>query len=164
MNHRAVRGPLVSVDSRQADPQGYTKRERHDFLYYEPTRMKIAGINMTYEGLIPRIQKSMLAKDREAMQPHIRRRSVDEAVTFTVCPDCAGTRLSDGARSSRIGGSSIAGACAMQMSDLAEWVRGLDEPSVAPLLDGAPGDVRFVRRDRARLPLARPAVGNALGW
>jgi len=111
----------------------YTKKEMHDFLYREPTRMKIAGINMTYEGLIPRIQKSMLAKDKEAMQPHVRA-FVERAVTFTACPECGGTRLSDAARSSRIGGINIAEACAMQVSDLAGWVDGLDEPSVAPLL------------------------------
>ncbi|HEV2371516.1 MAG TPA: excinuclease ABC subunit UvrA [Streptosporangiaceae bacterium] len=111
----------------------YTKTELHDFLYREPVRMKIAGINMTYEGLIPRIQKSMLSKDKEGMQPHIRA-FVDRAVTFTMCPECGGTRLSEAARSSRIGGTSIADACAMQISDLAEWARGLDEPSVAPLL------------------------------
>lgn len=111
----------------------YTKKELHDFLYREPTRMKIAGINMTYEGLVPRIQKSMLSKDREAMQPHIRE-FVDRAVTFTTCPECGGTRLSEAARSSKIEGIGIADACAMQTSDLAAWVRGLDEPSVAPLL------------------------------
>ncbi|MFJ2562473.1 MULTISPECIES: excinuclease ABC subunit UvrA [unclassified Streptomyces] len=111
----------------------YTEQELHDFLHREPTRMKIAGINMTYEGLIPRIQKSMLSKDREAMQPHIRE-FVDRAITFTDCPECGGTRLSEAARSSRIGGTSIADACAMQISDLAAWVRGLDEPSMAPLL------------------------------
>ena len=111
----------------------YTKRELHDFLYREPTRMKITGINMTYEGLVSRIQKSMLSKDVEAMQPHIRA-FVDRAVTFTTCPECGGTRLSEGARSSRIGGINIADACAMQVSDLADWVRGLEEPSVAPLL------------------------------
>ncbi len=111
----------------------YTKKELHDFLHHEPVRMKIAGINMTYEGLIPRIQKSMLSKDKEAMQPHIRA-FVDRAVTFTTCPECGGTRLSEAARSSKIKGVSIADACAMQISDLAEWVRGLDEPSVAPLL------------------------------
>jgi excinuclease UvrABC ATPase subunit len=111
----------------------FTKKEMHDFLHREPVRMKIAGINMTYEGLIPRIQKSMLSKDREGMQPHIRA-FVDRAVTFTTCPECGGTRLSEAARSSRIGGINIADACAMQISDLAEWVRGLDEPSVAPLL------------------------------
>jgi excinuclease UvrABC ATPase subunit len=112
----------------------FTKTELHDFLHHEPVRMKIAGINMTYEGLIPRIQKSMLSKDKEAMQPHIRA-FVDRAVTFTTCPDCAGTRLSEGARSSKIKGINIGDACAMQISDLAEWVRGLDEPSVAPLLE-----------------------------
>jgi excinuclease ABC A subunit len=111
----------------------FTKKELHDFLHHEPVRMKIAGINMTYEGLIPRIQKSMLSKDRDALQPHIRE-FVDRAVTFTTCPECDGSRLAEGARSSRIGKVSIADACAMQISDLAEWVRGLDEPSVAPLL------------------------------
>jgi len=111
----------------------YTKKELRDFLHHEPVRMKIAGINMTYEGLIPRIQKSMLSKDKEAMQPHIRA-FVERAVTFTVCPECGGTRLSEAARSSRIKGINIAEACAMQISDLAEWVDGLDEPSAAPLL------------------------------
>ena len=111
----------------------FTKKELHDFLHREPTRMKIAGINMTYEGLIPRIQKSMLSKERESLQPHIRV-FVDRAVTFTTCPDCDGTRLSAGARSSKIKGISIADACELQISDLAEWVRGLSEPSVAPLL------------------------------
>ncbi len=111
----------------------YTKKELHDFLHHEPVRMKIAGINMTYEGLIPRIQRSMLSKDKEGMQPHIRA-FVDRAVTFTTCPECDGTRLTEAARSSRIGKVSIADACAMQISDLAEWVRGLDEPSVAPLI------------------------------
>ncbi|MFE3635715.1 ATP-binding cassette domain-containing protein [Streptomyces sp. NPDC059168] len=135
----------------------YTEQELRDFLHREPTRMKIAGINMTYEGLIPRIQKSMLAKDREAMQPHIRE-FVDRAVTFTTCPDCDGTRLNEGARSSRIGGVGIADACAMQISDLAAWVRDLDEPSVAPLL----GKLRqtldsFVEIGLGYLALDRPA-------
>ena len=111
----------------------YTKKELHDFLYHEPVRMKIAGINMTYEGLVPRIQKSMLSKDKEAMQPHIRA-FVERAVTFTACPECDGTRLSEAARSSRIKGINIAEVCGMQISDLAEWVDGLDEPSAAPLL------------------------------
>jgi excinuclease ABC A subunit len=111
----------------------YTKKELHDFLHHEPVRMKIAGINMTYEGLIPRIQRSMLSKDKEAMQPHIRA-FVERAVTFTVCPECEGTRLTKEARSSKIKKISIADACAMQISDLAEWIRDLDEPSVAPLL------------------------------
>ncbi|HEX7591205.1 MAG TPA: hypothetical protein VF375_04575, partial [Candidatus Limnocylindrales bacterium] len=111
----------------------YTEKERHDFLYRVPTRMKIEGINMTYEGLVPRIQTSYLAKDVEAMQPHIRA-FVDRAVTFTTCPECGGTRLNEGARSSKIRGINIADACAMQISDLADWVRAIDEPSVAPLL------------------------------
>jgi excinuclease UvrABC ATPase subunit len=111
----------------------YTKKELHDFLYREPVRMKIAGINMTYEGLILRIQKSFLSKDKEAMQPHIRA-FVDRAVTFATCPECEGTRLSQAARSSKIKGISIADACAMQVSDLAGWIRGVGEPSVAPLL------------------------------
>jgi len=111
----------------------FTKKERQDFLHREPTRMKIEGINMTYEGLIPRIQRSMLSKDIEALQPHVRA-FVERAVTFATCPECDGTRLSEGARSSRIGNINIADAWAMQISDLVEWVRGLDEPSVAPLL------------------------------
>jgi excinuclease UvrABC ATPase subunit len=111
----------------------YTKKELRDFLYREPTKVKIERTNLTYEGLIPRIQKSFLSKDREAMQPHIRE-FVDRAVTFTACPECGGTRLSEAARSSKVAGINIADACAMQISDLAEWVRGLDEASVAPLL------------------------------
>jgi excinuclease ABC A subunit len=110
----------------------YTKKEREDFLYKEPTKVKIAGVNLTYEGLVPRIQKSFLSKDVEAMQPHIRA-FVERAVTFTTCPDCGGTRLNEGARSSKIKKINIAEACAMQISDLAKWVRALDAPSVAPL-------------------------------
>ncbi|GHD41548.1 ATP-binding cassette domain-containing protein [Streptomyces galbus] len=137
--------------------RAYTKRELQDFLYREPTRMKIAGINMTYEGLVPRIQKSMLAKDKEAMQPHIRE-FVDRAVTFTTCPDCEGTRLTAAARSSKIGGVSIADACAMQISDLAAWVRGLDEPSVAPLLTALGQTLdSFVEIGLGYLSLDRPA-------
>jgi excinuclease UvrABC ATPase subunit len=111
----------------------YTETERNDFLYKEPTKVKISGINMTFEGLVPKIQKSFLSKDRDALQPHIRA-FVDRAVAFTVCPDCGGTRLNEGARSSRIDGVNIADACAMQISDLAEWVRGIQDPTVAPLL------------------------------
>lgn len=111
----------------------FTKKELHDLLYKEPTKIKVDNINLTYEGLIPKIQKSFLAKDVEALQPHIRA-FVERTVVFTTCPDCDGTRLNEGARSSKIGGVNIADACAMQISDLAEWVRGLDEPSVAPLL------------------------------
>ncbi|MFI9254687.1 ATP-binding cassette domain-containing protein [Streptomyces sp. NPDC053069] len=135
----------------------FTKRELHDFLHREPTRMKIAGINMTYEGLIPRIQKSMLAKDKEGMQPHIRA-FVDRAVTFATCPECAGTRLTEAARSSKIQGVSIADACAMQISDLAEWVRSLAEPSVAPLLDSLRHTLdSFVEIGLGYLSLDRPA-------
>jgi excinuclease UvrABC ATPase subunit len=112
----------------------FTKRELHDLLYKEPTKIKVEGINLTYEGLIPKIQKSMLSKDPEAMQPHVRA-FVERAVTFTTCPDCDGTRLSEAARSSKIEGIGIADACAMQISDLAGWVRGMHEPSVAPLLE-----------------------------
>ena len=112
----------------------FNKRELHDLLHKEPTKIKVAGINLTYQGLIPSIQKSFLSKDREAMQPHIRE-FVDQAITFTTCPECAGTRLAEAARSSKINGSNIADACAMQISDLAEWVRDLDEPSVAPLIE-----------------------------
>jgi excinuclease UvrABC ATPase subunit len=130
-NHR------LYAESGFVDPdkpiRDYTEQERHDFLYREPTRMKIAGINLTYEGLVPRIQKSVLSKDVEAMQPHVRA-FVEHAVTFTTCPACGGSRLSEAARSSRIKGINIAEACAMQISDLAQWVRGVDEPSVAPLL------------------------------
>ncbi|HEU5001002.1 MAG TPA: excinuclease ABC subunit UvrA [Lapillicoccus sp.] len=113
----------------------YTKKERHDLLYKEPTKIKVEGINLTYEGLIPKIQKSMLSKDVDAMQPHIRA-FVERAITFTVCPECDGTRLSALARSSTIKGLSIADVCAMQISDLAQWVGELKEPSVAPLLAG----------------------------
>ncbi|WP_410811536.1 ATP-binding cassette domain-containing protein [Micromonospora sp. 067-2] len=111
----------------------FTKKEMHDFLYREPTKVKVEGVNLTYEGLIPKIQKSFLSKDVDTLQPHIRA-FVERAVTFTTCPECQGSRLSAAARSSKIDGTSIADACAMQISDLAKWVRGLDKPSVAPLL------------------------------
>ncbi|MFI7064305.1 ATP-binding cassette domain-containing protein [Kribbella sp. NPDC050124] len=113
----------------------YTKKELHDLLYRQPTKIKVEGINLTYSGLIPQIQKSFLSKDVEAMQPHIRA-FVERAVTFTTCPDCQGTRLSQEALSSKIKGKNIADLCTMQISDLADWIRGLDEPSVAPLLVG----------------------------
>src|SRR5664279_3115177 len=125
-----IRRPPRSTLSSSSAASDVYKRQ----LYKEPTKIKVDGINLTYEGLIPRIQKSMLAKDPEAMQPHIRA-FVDRAVTFATCPECGGTRLNEGARSSKIKGINIADACAMQISDLAEWIRGLDEPSVAPLLD-----------------------------
>ena len=135
----------------------YTKKELDDFLYREPVKVKVGDINLTYEGLIPKLQKSMLSKDREAMQPHIRA-FVDRAVTFTTCPECGGTRLSEAARSSKISGLSIADACAMQISDLAEWVRGLDEPSVAPLLTALQETLdSFVNIGLGYLSLDRPA-------
>jgi excinuclease UvrABC ATPase subunit len=111
----------------------FTKTEMHDFLYKEPVKVSVNGINLTYEGLVPKVQKSFLSKDPDSLQPHIRA-FVDRAATFTACPDCGGTRLSEAARSSKIAGISIADACAMQISDLAEWVRRLDNPEVAPLL------------------------------
>jgi excinuclease UvrABC ATPase subunit len=135
----------------------YTKKELHDLLHKEPTRIKVDNINLTYEGLIPRIHKSFLSKDVDALQPHIRA-FVERAVTFTTCPDCGGTRLSEAARSSKIKGISIADACAMQVNDLAEWVRGLDEPSVAPLL-AALGETleSFVEIGLGYLSLDRPS-------
>ncbi|MBZ5712861.1 ATP-binding cassette domain-containing protein [Nannocystis pusilla] len=111
----------------------YNKKELHDLLHKEPTKIKVDGINLTYSGLIPAIQKSFLSKDVDAMQPHIRA-FVERAITFAACPECGGTRLSEAARSCKIKGKNIADVCAMQISDLAEWVRGLKEPSVAPLL------------------------------
>ncbi|MFC5835046.1 ATP-binding cassette domain-containing protein [Nonomuraea insulae] len=151
----------VYAESGFVDPnkpiRDYTKKELHDFLYKEPTKVKVEGVNLTYEGLIPKIQKSFLSKDREAMQPHIRT-FVDRAVTFTICPECDGTRLSEAARSSRIEGVNIAEACAMQISDLAAWVRGLDEPSVAPLLGKLAHTLdSFVEIGLGYLSLERPA-------
>ncbi|MBO0804628.1 MAG: excinuclease ABC subunit UvrA [Nocardiopsaceae bacterium] len=135
----------------------FTRKELDDLLYHEPVRMKIAGINQTYEGLIGRLRNSMLSKDREGMQPHIRA-FVDRAVTFTTCPDCGGTRLSELARSVKIKGISIADACAMQISDLAEWTRGLDAPSMAPLLAALTGTLdSFTEIGLGYLSLDRPA-------
>src|SRR5512144_2419729 len=113
----------------------FSKKELHDLLYREPTKIKVEGINLTYEGVVPRIQKSMLSKDVDSLQPHIRA-FVERAVTFTTCPECDGTRLSKEARSSRLNGKNIADVCSMQISDLADWVRALDAPAVAPLLAG----------------------------
>ncbi|MFB7312858.1 ATP-binding cassette domain-containing protein [Streptomyces sp. NPDC056192] len=143
------------------DPQKpirrFTKKEMQDFLYGEPTKVKVNGVNLTYEGLIPKIQKSFLSKDKEAMQPHIRA-FVERAVTFTTCPECDGTRLSEGARSSKIKGISIADACAMEIRDLAEWIRGLDEPSVAPLLTALQHTLdSFVEIGLGYLALDRPS-------
>ncbi|WP_030559847.1 ATP-binding cassette domain-containing protein [Streptomyces aureocirculatus] len=135
----------------------FTKKEMRDFLYREPTKVKVNGVNLTYEGLIPKIQKSFLAKDKEAMQPHIRA-FVERAVTFATCPECDGSRLSEGARSSKIKKVSIADACAMEIRDLAKWVRGLDEPSVAPLLTALQQTLdSFVEIGLGYLALDRPA-------
>ncbi|MDY7104755.1 MAG: excinuclease ABC subunit UvrA, partial [Actinomycetota bacterium] len=135
----------------------YTDTERHAFLHHESTKIKFKDFNATYEGLIPKIQKSFFSKDRDALQPHIRE-FVDRAATFAPCPDCGGTRLSEGARSSKIAGISIADACAMQISDLAEWVRGLDEPSVGPLLDTLTHTLdSFTQIGLGYLSLDRPA-------
>jgi excinuclease UvrABC ATPase subunit len=135
----------------------YTKKELHDLLHKEPTKIKVEGINLTYAGLIPTIQKSFLSKDKEAMQPHIRA-FVERAVTFTTCPECCGTRLNEAARSSKIKGKNIADVCSMQISDLAAWVRGLDEPSIAPLL-AALGETldSFVEIGLGYLSLDRPS-------
>jgi excinuclease UvrABC ATPase subunit len=135
----------------------FTKKELDDLLYKEATRIKVDGINLTYEGLIPRIQKSMLSKDVDSLQPHIRA-FVERAVTFTTCPECDGTRLSNEARSSKIKGANIADVCAMQISDLAEWVRGLDEPSVAPLVQALSETLEsFVEIGLGYLSLDRPS-------
>ncbi|UQA55981.1 excinuclease ABC subunit UvrA [Polyangium aurulentum] len=135
----------------------YTKKELHDLLHKEPTKIKVDGINLTYAGLIPQIQKSFLSKDVDAMQPHIRA-FVERAVTFATCPDCGGTRLNEAARSSKIKGINIADACAMQISDLAKWVRDLDEPSVAPLLSTLRHTLEsFVEIGLGYLSLDRPS-------
>src|SRR6187431_3104756 len=135
----------------------YTKRELHDLLYKEPTKIKVDGINLTYEGLVPKIQKSMLSKDVDAMQPHIRA-FVERAVTFATCPECDGTRLNEAARSSRIKKVNIADACAMQINDLAEWVRDLKEPSAAPLLASLRDTLdSFVEIGLGYLSLDRPS-------
>ncbi|MGE5272157.1 MAG: excinuclease ABC subunit UvrA, partial [Verrucomicrobiota bacterium] len=135
----------------------YTKAELHDFLYKDPTKIRFNGINVTYEGLVPKVQKSMLAKDVDSLQPHVRA-FVERAATFRACPDCGGTRLNEAARSSKVAGLSIADACAMQISDLAEWVRGLGEPSVAPML-AALGAIldSFVEMGLGYLSLDRPS-------
>ena len=135
----------------------FTKRELNDLLYKEPTKIKVEGINLTYEGLIPKIQKSFLSKDVDALQPHIRA-FVERAVTFQTCPDCEGTRLSEPARSSKIKGKSIADICAMQISDVADWVRGISNKSVAPLLEALTDTLdSFVEIGLGYLSLDRPA-------
>ncbi|MGW4410837.1 ATP-binding cassette domain-containing protein [Nonomuraea sp. NPDC004702] len=151
----------VYAESGLLDPhkpiRDFTEQEMRDFLHREPTKVKVEGVNLTYEGLIPKIQKTFLSKDKEGMQPHIRA-FVERAVTFTTCPECDGTRLSPEARSSKIDGVSIADACRMQITDLAEWIRGLDQPSVAPLLTtlGRTLD-SFVEIGLGYLSLDRPA-------
>ena len=135
----------------------YNKRELHDLLYKEPTKIKVDGINLTYEGVIPRIQKSFLSKDVDALQPHVRA-FVDRVVTFSICPECDGTRLSREARSSKIKGKNIADLCSMQISDLAVWVKGLEEPSVAPLLTALGDSLQsFVEIGLGYLSLDRPS-------
>lgn len=135
----------------------FTKKQLHALLHMEPTKIKIDGINITYSGLIPSIQKSFLSKDVDALQPHIRA-FVERAVTFTTCPECAGTRLSEAARSSKIEGKSIADLCAMQISELAEWIRGLNQPSVAPLLAALRHSLdSFVEIGLGYLSLDRPS-------
>ncbi|MRH29515.1 ATP-binding cassette domain-containing protein [Microbacterium sp. SYP-A9085] len=135
----------------------FTQKQRHAFLYSLPTKVRIQNINMTYEGLIPKITKSMLSKDLDALQPHVRR-FVERAATFTVCPECDGTRLTAGARSSMIDGVSIADACRMQVTDLAAWVRGLDKPQAGPLLDGLSANLdAFVTLGLGYLSLDRPS-------
>jgi len=135
----------------------FTEKQRHLFLYGEVTKVKIQGINMTYEGLIPKITKSMLSKDLDALQPHIRA-FVERVATFTKCPECDGTRLTEGARSSKIDGVSIADACRMQVTDLAEWVKGLDRPEAGPLLDALRANLEaFVTLGLGYLSLERPS-------
>jgi excinuclease UvrABC ATPase subunit len=135
----------------------YSKKELRDLLHKEPTKIKVDGINLTYEGLIPKIRKSMLSKDVDALQPHVRA-FVERAITFATCPECDGTRLSGAARSSKIKGINIADACAMQISDLADWVGDLDEPSVAPLVDALGRTLdSFVEIGLGYLSLERPS-------
>ncbi|HST96087.1 MAG TPA: excinuclease ABC subunit UvrA, partial [Geodermatophilus sp.] len=135
----------------------YTRKEMDDLLYKEPTKIKVEGVNLTYEGVIPKVQKSMLSKDVDALQPHVRR-FVERVITFQTCPECDGTRLTPEARSSKIGGKNIADLCAMQISDVADWIRELDEPSVAPLLAGLQHLLdSFERIGLGYLSLDRPA-------
>src|ERR1700693_4053171 len=151
----------IFIESGFLDPdkpiRKYTKKELHDFLYKEPVKVKIKGVSLTYEGLIPKVQKSMLSKDPDALQPPSGAFG-DGAVTFAACPECAAPRLSEAARSSRIRGINIADACVMQISDLAQWVRGLDEPSVAPLVATLQQTLdSFVEIGLGYLSLDRPA-------
>jgi excinuclease UvrABC ATPase subunit len=135
----------------------FTKKERDDFLYKEPTKIKVAKINLTYEGLIPKIQKSMLSKDIDSLQPHIRT-FVQRIATFAPCPDCEGTRLNEGARSSKIKGKNIADLCSMQITDLAEWIRELKVDGAAPLLAALGENLdSFVELGLGYLSLDRPS-------
>jgi excinuclease UvrABC ATPase subunit len=168
LNQGAIRVPGYTADgwlTRMFSESGFvdadkpirdfSDRELQDFLYREPTKVRINGINVTYEGLVPKVQQRFLSKDVEALQAHIRA-FVDRAVTFSTCPECGGTRLNEAARSSKIHGISIADACAMQISDLAAWVRGLAEPSVAPLVGALGGSLdSFVEMGLGYLSLDR---------
>jgi excinuclease UvrABC ATPase subunit len=169
LSEGALKVPGYSVDGWQmraftaagldvAKPIGkYSKKEIHIFLYNEPTKVKVQGINLTYEGLVPRIRKSFLSKDVDALQPHIRA-FVERAVTFTTCPECKGTRLNEAARSSKVKGLNIADACALQISDLAAWMHGIKEPSVAPLLKTLGETLQsFVEIGLGYLSLDRPS-------
>ncbi|MGC5627256.1 ATP-binding cassette domain-containing protein [Georgenia sp. Z1344] len=147
-------GAVIPLDVPVKD---LTKKQRHDLLYAESRKIKAEGMNITYEGLIPKIEKSILSKDRDSLQPHLRR-FVDQAVTFGTCPECGGTRLAEGARTSTIDGTSIADACAMQISDLAAWVDGLDLPGAGPLLEGLRETLAaFVEIGLGYLSLDRPS-------
>ena len=137
----------------------FTKKQLETMLYAEPTKIKVEGINLTFDGIIPKIQKSMLSKDVDAMQPHVRR-FVERAVTFQVCPDCDGTRLTKEVLASKINGKNIADLCTMQISDLAGWVRELDDPIGGPAAHRAAAPARLVHGDRPGLPLPRPAGGH----
>src|SRR5690606_12368355 len=135
----------------------FTEQQRQDFLYKEPTKIKAAGMNLTYEGLIPKLQKAMFSKDVDSLQPHVRA-FVERVATFAPCPDCGGTRLSESARSSKIRGVNIADLCAMQITDLAAWIRELDDPNMAPVVT-ALGDnlASFVELGLGHLSLDRPS-------
>ena len=156
----------VFTESGILDPdkkiKDFTEHELADFLYKEPTKVKIQNMNLTFEGLVSKLSKSMLQKDRDSLQPHVRA-FVDRAVKFMPCPECDGTRLNDGARSSLIRGVNIADAAAMQITDLAAWLDTIDDPEVAPLMAGLKRHHRLVHRDRARLPVARSQLGELVG-
>lgn len=168
LNEGALKVPGYSMDGwygrlfsavlpMDAPIRDFTEEQLHDLLYKEPTKIKVEGANLTYEGLIPRIQKSMLSKDREAMQKHIRA-FVDRAIVFTTCPVCDGTRLNESARSARVNGLNIAEACAMQITDLATWVRSIDDPGLAPLTAHLADTLdSFVQIGLGYLSLDRPA-------